>query len=109
MDLGVLYESFVLQELLKQGFNVNFWRTKGKSEVDFVLQINGQVIPSEVKVRDASITRSYRSSLEKYRPSIGFLFNLNERTKLKTESAHFEKRFLAEIIHFKDILESESA
>ncbi len=102
-DMGVLYETFVFQELLKQDLAVNFWRTKAKTEVDFVLQTDGRLIPIEVKMRDASLTRSFRSFLQKYRPAEGYLFNLSEHSELQVETSRVYKRFLPEIIHFKEI------
>ncbi len=102
-DMGMLYETFVFQELLKQDLSVNFWRTKAKTEVDFVLQTDGRLIPIEVKMRDASLTRSFRSFLQKYRPVEGYLFNLSEHSEQQVEESRIFKRFLPEIIHFKEM------
>ena len=48
-DKGNLFENFILNELLFEGFEVKYWRTTGKAEVDFVLNLDREVIPIEVK------------------------------------------------------------
>lgn len=51
-DKGILYESYVflkLKFLLKPNMEINFWRTKDGSEVDFILTVNRKPIPIEVK------------------------------------------------------------
>ncbi|MCC5930342.1 MAG: ATP-binding protein [Cyclobacteriaceae bacterium] len=56
---------------------IHFWRTTDKAEVDFVIQGSGnQPIPVEVKygqIRPASISRSFRSFIEKYNPANAFV------------------------------------
>lgn len=43
-DLGLLWEHFVLNEILsrKPGIKINYWRNKNGHEIDFVLQIRGK-------------------------------------------------------------------
>ena len=36
-DKGFLYENFVATELVKAGFDVRYWRSKSKAEVDFLV------------------------------------------------------------------------
>ncbi len=86
-DVGLLIESLVFQEILKYkvqnflSFNIHYWRTKSGAEVDFVLFKNlDTFIPVEVKYQNlsrAAITRSYRSFLQAYRPSVGVILNRN--------------------------------
>lgn len=47
--LGVMSENFVAQALTCNGFPLYYWKNENTAELDFVLQIKGQVIPLEVK------------------------------------------------------------
>lgn len=47
-DAGILFETFVLSELLKNGFDLRFWQDKNKNEVDFVTK----ELAIEVKYKD---------------------------------------------------------
>lgn len=74
-DIGALNENFIASELVKQGYPIHYWRTKSKAEVDFIIEKQGEVIPIEVKttLKMPSMSRSYRSFLEKYPPLRGFI------------------------------------
>ena len=51
-DSGFLFESFVMQELLKNDiYNLKFWQDKQKHEVDFVIDLVSKQIPVEVKFK----------------------------------------------------------
>jgi len=52
-DSGFLLEGFVMQELVKLGFdNLKFWQDKQKHEVDIVIDLIKEQIPIEVKFKD---------------------------------------------------------
>lgn len=53
---GILAESYVAQELTYKKYPLNYWESNNTAEVDFVIQIDGDIIPVEVK--SASNTRS---------------------------------------------------
>jgi hypothetical protein len=74
-DIGALNENYIATELVKKGYSIRYWRTKSKAEVDFVIEDQGDVIPLEVKttLNKPSVSRSFRSFLEKYQPSRGFI------------------------------------
>lgn len=74
-DVGALNENFIATELVKKGCSIRYWRTKSKAEVDFIIEDRGEVIPVEVKttLNKPSISRSFRSFLDKYSPSQGFI------------------------------------
>lgn len=46
---GNLFENYIYTELVKAGFAPRYWRTKGGSEVDLVVEIDGIAVPIEVK------------------------------------------------------------
>ena len=74
-DIGALVENFVFSRLQKEKLaKINFWRTKSKAEIDFVLQKQGEIIPIEVKYSLApSIGKSFYSFVEKFSPKRGYI------------------------------------
>jgi uncharacterized protein len=73
-DIGVLMENFVLNEL-KRNFDgkINYWRTTGKAEVDFILQTKNELIPIEVKNKGKP-GKSFFSFIKNYEPKKGIVF-----------------------------------
>ncbi len=71
----------LLKQMFQRGVDkVNYWRTKDKAEVDFVVHDKGNVTPFEVKyshLKKAAVSRSYRSFINKYSPEIGYVINLS--------------------------------
>jgi predicted AAA+ superfamily ATPase len=47
--IGVMSENYVAQALTCNGFPLYYWKNENTAELDFVLQIAGEVIPLEVK------------------------------------------------------------
>ena len=58
---GIFYENFVAEELCSKGIPLFYWRGKGGSEFEFVLEDDGYAIPLEVKR-----TRGSLGSLKKF-------------------------------------------
>lgn len=91
-DAGALVENFVFQEILKYqsqhflNFDIHFWRTKTKAEVDFVIYKNDhEFLPVEAKyanLKRPAITKSFRSFLQAYQPKHGVMIT---RDLLATE------------------------
>ena len=79
-DRGDLLENYVFLDLKNRFPQVNFWRTKSKGEVDFVVaDQKGEFIPFEVKatnLKSMEIPRSFRSFIRQYNPSQAYLINL---------------------------------
>ena len=92
-DLGKLVENFVFSSLKRQeGTKLNYWRTKSKAEVDFVLHKNGEIIPIEVKYSlSPSIGKSFYSFVEKFSPKKGFILTQGfcEIRKIKNTKIYF--------------------
>ena len=54
---------------------INFWRTKSKAEVDFILQKGKQIVPIEVKYSSSpALGKSFHSFIEKFSPKKGYIF-----------------------------------
>lgn len=82
-DKGALAENFVFSELRKRlpdPLRLNYWRTTGKAEVDFVIRNGEDVVPIEVKYTpfDACVvSRSFMSFLKAYRPKKAVVITKN--------------------------------
>ena len=91
-ECGFVFENLVflmLKEKIKySSTKLNFWRTKDKAEVDFILDSGSDVIPVEVKfqsLKKDKISRSLRSFIRRYEPSKAYIINLNYKKITKTE------------------------
>ncbi|MDP3804230.1 MAG: DUF4143 domain-containing protein, partial [Candidatus Omnitrophota bacterium] len=90
-DKGKLLENFVASSLARRGDGViNYWRTKDRSEVDFVLRdYNGHITPIETKaigLREPEVTRGLRAFIDKYKPREALVVNLSLEKRLKISS-----------------------
>lgn len=75
-DVGRIAENFVFSDLGYEGFSLNFWRTTGKAEVDFVISDVKEVIPIEVKferMKKKKFGKSFYSFLDAYKPKRGVI------------------------------------
>ncbi len=74
-DTGVLNENCIAKELVKHEYQLHYWRTKSKAEVDFIVEKHGKIIPVEVKttLKQPNVTRSFMSFIEKYSPLQGIV------------------------------------
>jgi len=75
-DIGHLIENVIATELMKKEVPLNFWRTKSKGEVDFIVPTRDHVIPLEVKSSVVkSVGKSFLSFVEKYQPVKGYILH----------------------------------
>lgn len=66
---GALTENYVAQELIAtHGQALYYWTSPGKAEVDFLLELQGEVYPLEVKSGVTQKTRSLRVYEEMHHP-----------------------------------------
>ena len=94
---GMLFQNFIyilLKEKYEKGLNkINFWRSKDKAEVDFVVHTANGILPVEVKYKKlekTTISRSLRSFIKKYSPKIAYIVNLTLDTKIQVENTEIE-------------------
>ncbi len=80
-DFAPLYENFVHNEL-KRRYQVKYWRTTAKTEVDFIIEHKKEITPVEVKTTP-KITRSFRSFIQSYKPKKALMLNLNAVDKAR--------------------------
>lgn len=70
-DTGALIENYayILLNQLNLAFDLKFWRTKSKAEVDFIIEKEQKLIPIEVKYSSKPIIgKSLHSFIEKFNP-----------------------------------------
>ncbi|NDV80211.1 ATP-binding protein [Dysgonomonas sp. 511] len=65
--LGAMTENYVAQVFASKGYDLMYWQSDGKAEVDFVLQIGDAVIPVEVKKGKRNRSKSLGVFVEKYK------------------------------------------
>jgi predicted AAA+ superfamily ATPase len=65
--LGAMTENYVAQVFTTKGYDLMYWQSDGKAEVDFVLQIDDAVIPIEVKKGKRNRAKSLGVFVEKYK------------------------------------------
>jgi len=77
---GALTEQYVMQQLrLDNERYIGYWTNdRSTSEVDFVIQEKGEVIPIEVKSGENLKAKSFRLFCEKYKPSKAIRTSLSE-------------------------------
>lgn len=65
--LGNMFETNVFTELVKKfGVkNIHFWRTKNQTEIDFILEKNGSILPIEVKQSFRNLRKTALQSFAK--------------------------------------------
>ncbi|GAI25096.1 unnamed protein product, partial [marine sediment metagenome] len=94
-DKGSLLENFCFSSLVKiwKG-SIYFWRTKEKTEVDFLVKdMYGNIIPIEVKAQrlaKPAISRGFQSFLKKYQVKKGYIVNLALKNKVKLNDTIIE-------------------
>lgn len=89
LNKGIIFENFVFN-ILKEKTNytpakTHFWRTKDGAEVDFIINLEKEVMPIEVKyteLRKPEITKSLKSFISKYQPVRVFIVNLGFKKRI---------------------------
>ena len=72
---GLLAENYVAEQLVAQGYRLNYWESNGKAELDFVIRKDDSVVPIEVKSADNVRARSLKIFVDKYEPAYSIRFS----------------------------------
>ena len=75
---GYFAENFVLQEMRTYGFNEIVTWSGRSSEIEFVLEVNGNIIPVEVKAGFNTKAKSLQAFITKYHPVYAIKFTGNK-------------------------------
>ncbi len=66
MFLGMISENYVGQALVSNGFPLYYWKNDNTAELDFVVQVAGEVIPVEVKKGKRTKSASLNMFMKQY-------------------------------------------
>lgn len=69
---GAIAENGVASALAASGYELFYWESQGRAEVDFVIQKEGEVIPIEVKSGDNVRSRSLAEYIKRYSPPFSY-------------------------------------
>jgi predicted AAA+ superfamily ATPase len=69
--LGMIAENYVAQALVCNGFPLYYWKNENTAELDFVLQIGGEVVPVEVKKGKRTKSASFNRFMKQYQSRYG--------------------------------------
>lgn len=67
--LGAISENYVAQVFAAKHYELYYWTTEGKAELDFVLQKGDDIIAVEVKTGTRTKSKSLAMFVEKYKPT----------------------------------------
>lgn len=68
ISMGPLTENYVANELRVNGYDLYYWESEGKAELDFVIQKDIDIVPIEVKSSIHIKSRSLDLYINKYNP-----------------------------------------
>lgn len=68
ISMGPLTEHYVANELRIKGYELYYWESNGKSELDFMIQKDINIIPIEVKTSTHTKSRSLDLYMKTYNP-----------------------------------------
>ena len=68
---GGIYENIIAEQLVKNGFNLHFYKPNSEQEIEFIIEKDGQVLPVEVKAGN-NPTPSLNKFINQFKPSIAY-------------------------------------
>ena len=94
---GFVFQNFIYI-LLRSKYQtpvtpVNYWRTKDKAEVDFIVQQTDEIIPVEVKfsnLKKRNVSRSLSNYINRYKPSKAMVINLSLDENIELNDTRIE-------------------
>lgn len=95
---GYFAENFIAQEFICKDARTNrlfSWRSGNQAEVEFVREIDKQVIPIEVKSGWATRTKSLKVYAERYKPAYRVIMSANNLNIDETNKVHRYPLYLA--------------
>ena len=92
---GGIYENFVAETLVKNGYTLHYYKPDDNSKLEFIIEKDGEVVPIEVKAGNTA-TKSLNLFVEKYAPSVAYKLisgNVGESTP-KITLPHYLTMFI---------------
>lgn len=69
--MGGIYENFVAETLVKSGYTLHYYKPDDNSELEFVIEKDGEVVPVEVKAGNTA-TKSLNQFIETFEPEAAY-------------------------------------
>ncbi len=69
ISMGSLTGHYVANELIVKGYELYYWESNGKAEVDFIIQKDINIVPIEVKTSTHTKSRSLDLYMKNYNPN----------------------------------------
>lgn len=92
---GGIYENFVAETLVKNGYSIHYYKPNDNLELEFIIEKNAEVIPIEVKAGNTA-TKSLDSFIASFSPTIAIKLisgNIGIKDK-KFSMPHFLAMFI---------------
>ena len=68
---GGIYENFVAENLIKNGYDLHYFKPNDEMEIEFIIEKNAAIVPVEVKAGNTA-TKSLNRFMEKYESKIAY-------------------------------------
>ena len=68
---GGIYENLVAQMLVSNGYKLYYYKSGEDSEIEFVIEKDGEVVPVEVKAGN-NPTKSLNGFIDRFEPSVAY-------------------------------------
>jgi predicted AAA+ superfamily ATPase len=78
---GMIAENYVAQTFTNNQIPLHFWKSKHNAEIDFLISMQGMIIPVEVKSSSNTKSKSLKIYRELYSPSISIKLSANNFNK----------------------------
>ncbi len=92
---GGVYENIIAESLVKRGYSLHYFKPDDNTELEFLIEKDGEVVPVEVKAGNTA-SRSLDRFIEKYHPEIAYklISGRNGRSDEKWTLPHYSVIFL---------------
>lgn len=91
---GYFAENFTAQELLNSGHRLYSWQ-EGSAEIEFLIELQGDAIPVEVKAGSVVKAKSLKVFAEKYHPPYEIILRGRPFSQHKNQNIHYYPLYLA--------------
>lgn len=82
--LGMIYENYVAQALVQNGYPLHYWKNNNTAELDFLIQLEDKIIPIEVKKGKRVKSTSFNIFMNEYKSEYGI--------RISTKNFGFENK-----------------
>jgi predicted AAA+ superfamily ATPase len=92
---GGIYENVIAESLVKKGYGLHYFKPDDNSELEFLIEKGGEVVPIEVKAGNAA-SPSLNRYIDTYHPEVAYklISGRNGRSGVKRTLPHYSVMFL---------------